>query len=113
MTQEEIEYLSKVPYSSAIGRLMYTMVCTRPNIAHAVGFVRRYMNNIGKHNWREVQWILRYLIGTTSHALCFGGSNTVLQVYVDADMAGDKDSRSTTGYVFAVGGTTVSWISKL
>jgi hypothetical protein len=29
-------------------------------------------------------------------------------------MAGDKDSRrSTTGYVFTVGGTTVSWILKL
>ena len=29
-------------------------------------------------------------------------------------MAGDKDSRrSTTGYVFTVGGTAVSWISKL
>jgi hypothetical protein len=29
-------------------------------------------------------------------------------------MAGDKDSmRSTTGYVFIIGGTTVSWISKL
>jgi hypothetical protein len=29
-------------------------------------------------------------------------------------MAGDKDSkRSTIGYVFTIGGTTVSWISKL
>jgi hypothetical protein len=29
-------------------------------------------------------------------------------------MPGDKDSkRSTTGYVFTIGGTTVSWISKL
>jgi hypothetical protein len=29
-------------------------------------------------------------------------------------MAGDKDSRrSTTGCVFTIGGTTVSWISKL
>jgi hypothetical protein len=29
-------------------------------------------------------------------------------------MAGDKDSRmSTTGYVFTIGGTVVSWISKL
>ena len=52
--------------------------------------------------------------GTTSHALCFGGSNTVLQRYVDANMAGDKDNRrSTIGYAFTVGGTTVSWISKL
>ena len=29
-------------------------------------------------------------------------------------MAGDKDSRrSTTGYLFTMGGTSVSWISKL
>jgi hypothetical protein len=38
----------------------------------------------------------------------------VLQGYVDSYMAGDKDSRrSTTGYVFTIGGTTISWISKL
>jgi hypothetical protein len=54
------------------------------------------------------------LRGTSTHALCFGGSNIVLQGYVDSDMAGDKDSRrSTTGYVFTIGGTTISWISKL
>ena len=52
--------------------------------------------------------------GTTSHELYFGSSNTVLQGYVDVDMTGDKDSRrSTTGYVFTVDGTTISWISKL
>ena len=45
---------------------------------------------------------------------CFGGSNTFLQGYVDSDMAGDKDSRrSTIVYVFTIGGTVVSWISKL
>jgi hypothetical protein len=61
-----------------------------------------------------IKWILMYLRGTTTHALCFGGSNIVLQGYVDSDMAGDKDSRrSTTRYVFTVGGTTISWVSKL
>ena len=93
---------------------MYAMVCTRPDIAHVVGVVSRYMNTPGKEHWKEVQWILRYLRGTTSHALCFGGSDTVLHGYVDANMVGDKDSRrSTTRYVFTMGGTTVSWISKL
>ena len=44
--------------------------------------------------------------GTTTHALCFGDSRTILQGYVDSDMAGDKDSnRSTTVYVFTVRGT--------
>ena len=52
--------------------------------------------------------------GTTTHELCFGGSDTFLEGYVDLDMASDKDSRrSTTRYVFSIGGTTVSWISKL
>jgi hypothetical protein len=109
-TQEKIEYMSRVPYSSAVGSLMYAMVCTRPDIAHAVGVVSRYMNNSIKEHWEEVKWILRYLRGTGNHALYFGGSEIVLQGYVDSNMAGDKDSRrSTTGYV---GGTAVSWISK-
>ena len=77
-TREEIDYMSKIPYSSVVGSLMYAMVCTRPDIAHEVGFVSRYMHNPGKEHWKEVQWILRYLRGTTSHALCFAGSNVVL-----------------------------------
>ena len=44
----------------------------------------------------------------------FWRSDTFLQRYVDLDMVGDKDSRRrTTGYVFTIGGTTISWISKL
>jgi hypothetical protein len=107
--------MSKVPYSSTVGSLIYVMVCTRRDIAHAVGVVSRYMKNPGKEHWEAVKWILRYLKGTATHALCFGGTpHTVLQGYVDLDMAGDKDSRrSTTGYVFSVGVTSVSWIYKL
>ena len=74
-TQEEIDYMSHIPYSSTVGSLMYAMVCTRPDIAHTMGVVNRYMNNPGKEHWKAVQWILRYLRGTTSHALCFGGSD--------------------------------------
>ena len=97
-TQEEIDYMSKVPYSSAVESLMQTMVYTRSYIAHVVGVVSRYMNNPGKEHWMALKWILRYLRGTTTHALCFGGSNTILQGYVDLDMVSDKASRrSTTG----------------
>jgi hypothetical protein len=113
-TREEIEYMSRVPYLTTVGRLMYAMVCTRPYISHAMGVVRRYMNNPGKEHWEEVKWILKNLRDNATHALCFGGSNTILQGYVDLDITGDKDSRrSTAGYVFTVGGTIVSWISKL
>ncbi len=79
-----------------------------------MGVVSIYLNNPGKKHWLAVKWILRYLIGTTYHALFFGGSNTTLQGYVDSDMACYKDSsKRTTWYVFTVGGTIVSWILKL
>ena len=75
--------MSKVPYSLVVGSLMYEMVCRRLDITHAVGVVSRYMNNPGKEHWEVVKWILRYLRGTATHELCFGGSNTFLQGYVD------------------------------
>ena len=84
--------MSRVPYSSIVGNLMYVMVYIRPYIAHAVGVVRRYIKNPGKENWEELKWILRYLRGTSTHALCFVGLDIVIQGYVDLDMEGDKYS---------------------
>lgn len=40
--------MSIVPYASAMGNIMYTMVCTSPNILQAVRVVSRYMANLGK-----------------------------------------------------------------
>jgi hypothetical protein len=40
--EQEKEYMQKVPYASAVGSLMYTMVCTRPVIAHAVSTVKDF-----------------------------------------------------------------------
>jgi len=47
-TQEEEEDMSCAPYASAVGSLMYAMVCTRPDIAHAVGVLSRFMSKPGK-----------------------------------------------------------------
>ena len=53
--------MAKVPYSSAVGSLMYIMIATRPDIAFAVGMVSRYMANPGKKHWIGVKHILKYL----------------------------------------------------
>lgn len=114
VTDEEQSYMASVPYASAVGSLMYAMVNTRPDIAHAVGVVSRFMANPDKEHWEAVKWILRYLKGTTDLALCYGGSDICLQGFVDSDLAGDIDSRkSTTGYVFTLGSAAVSWVSRL
>ncbi|KAL2486924.1 cupin family protein [Abeliophyllum distichum] len=35
-SNDEIEYMNKVPYSNVIGSVMYTMICTRPDIAYSL-----------------------------------------------------------------------------
>jgi hypothetical protein len=49
-TQEEEEDVSHVPYASEVCSLMYEIVCTRPNIAHVVGVLSRYMSKPGKEH---------------------------------------------------------------
>ncbi|KAH9715183.1 hypothetical protein KPL71_020951 [Citrus sinensis] len=97
-----------------LGSLMFAMICTRPDIAQAVGAVSRYMANPGEKHWIAVKRILRYNRGTSDVALCYGGSEFTVRGYVDSDFAGDLDKRkSTTGYVFTLAGAAVSWVSKL
>ena len=61
--------MSKVPYASVVGSLMYAMVCTRPNIVLTVGVIRRYMSHPGIEHWHVVKWILRYLRGASNKCL--------------------------------------------
>ena len=63
--------MSKVPYASVVGSLMYAMVCTRPDISQAVGVVSRYMHDPGKEHWQAVKWILRYILNTVDIGLVF------------------------------------------
>ena len=106
--------MSRVPYASAVGSLMFAMICTRPDIAQAVGAVSRFMADPGKEHWSMVKRILRYIKVTSNVALCYGGSEFTVKGYVDSDFAGDLDKRkSTTGYVFTLAGGAVSWVSKL
>ena len=55
---EEKDYMSRVSYANTIGCLMYTMVCTRPDISHAIGVVSMYTQNLGKEHWNAVKWVL-------------------------------------------------------
>ncbi|KAE8660160.1 acyl-CoA dehydrogenase family member 10-like [Hibiscus syriacus] len=104
-SKEERMEMSQVSYASVVGSLMFAMICTRPDIAQAVGVVSRYMANPGKEHWNTVKRILRYIKGTLNNLLCYGRSNLLINGYVDSDYAGDLDkSKSTTGYVFKVTG---------
>ena len=84
-----------VPYASSIDSLIYAMVCTKLDIAHAITVVSRLLCNPGKKHWTIVKCILRILRGTSRACLCFGHDKPVLQVYINAVMIGDVDSRKS------------------
>jgi hypothetical protein len=102
--------MSKVPYSSAVGSLMYAMFCSGPDLSYAMRLVSRYMANLGKEHWNTVKWIFRYMQGTSNIYLQFGRTRKRLVGYVDSDFAADLGRRrSMTCYVFTIGGCVVSW----
>ena len=78
-SDEDRAQMQKVPYASAIGSIMYAMVCTRPDIAHALGVVSRFISNLGRQHWEAVKWILRYLRGTKEQALFLEAKELNLQ----------------------------------
>ena len=80
------------------------MMCTRLDIAHAMGVMNRFMSKSGKQYWEAVKQIMRYLRGSSDTCLYFTSASLKLQGYVDADFASDIDSRkSTIGFVFTPG----------
>ena len=112
-TPQEIEVMKKIPYRSAVGSLIYLVTGTRPDIAVATSNVAKYCENPGPQHWIAVKRILRYLRGTSDWGLMFNPRDETLIGYSDSDWAGDVgDHRSTTGYLFAIGGVPVSWKSK-
>ena len=113
-TPEEIADMSSVPYLSAVGSLMYLAIGTRPDIAYAVGALSRFNANPGRVPWQQCQRVFRYLQGTRDLMLQYGGKSDIkLDVYSDADYAGDLDSaRSTSGFAMFIGSSLVSWASR-
>ena len=101
-------------YRSIVGGLRY-LVHTRPNIAFAVGYVNRFMEDPREDHWATVKRLLCYVKGTVDQGIIFpktGGSRLQLTVFSDADMAGDIDRRrSTSGMLVFLGSAPISWLS--
>ena len=104
-TPEQNERMSRIPYASAVGSLMYAMLCTRPDICYAVGVVSRYQSDPGEEHWIAVKHILKYLRRTRDYMLVYSSGSLETIGFTDSDFQGDIDSRkSTSGYVFTLYG---------
>jgi hypothetical protein len=111
---EETEEVPDVPYRQVIGSLMYLMVSTRPDIAASIQILSRFSSNPGLTHWSAAKKVMQYLRRTSKYGITyFKDEGTNLCGFCDADFGSCLDtSRSTTGYVFLLGGGAISWSSK-
>ena len=112
-TDKERTRMASIPYASAVGSLMYAMLCTRPDIAYALSVVSRFQSDPGENHWIAVKNILKYLKRTKELFLIFSSNDLKIEGYTDSSFQSDiDDSKSTSGYVFTLGGGAVSWRSS-
>ena len=101
--QDELDHMSKIPYASAIGSIMYAMLCTRPDVSYALSMTRRYQLDPGESHWTVVKNILKYFRRSKDTFLIYGGQEDELVVngYTEASFQSDKDDfRLQSGFLF-------------
>nr|GEU54606.1 integrase core domain, putative [Tanacetum cinerariifolium] len=63
-TPKEVKRMQNVPYALAMGSIMYSVRCTRTDVAFAQNITSRFQHNPGKPYWTAVKNILKYLRNT-------------------------------------------------
>uniref|UniRef100_A0A2N9HIK6 Uncharacterized protein n=1 Tax=Fagus sylvatica TaxID=28930 RepID=A0A2N9HIK6_FAGSY len=105
--------IAQLEFASAIGSMMYAMHCTRPDIAFAVNRLSRYTSNPSAEHWKAIARVLGYLKKTKDLGLYYSGYPAVLEGYSDANwVTSVGDNKSTSGWIFTLGGGAISWASK-
>jgi hypothetical protein len=105
--------MSGFPYASAIGSIMYAMVCTRPYTSYALSVSSRYQSDPGMAHWVTVKNILKYLRRIKNLLLVYGGNEELIVNggIDDSFMTDIDDSKSQSGYAFTLNGGAVVWKS--
>jgi hypothetical protein len=75
---DEQERMRVIPYASAIGSIMYAMICTSTNVSYALSATSKYQSNYGDTHWTIVTNILKYLRRTKEAFLVFEGEKSSL-----------------------------------
>ncbi|GJR87318.1 retrovirus-related pol polyprotein from transposon TNT 1-94 [Tanacetum coccineum] len=97
--------VAQLEYSRIIGMLMYLMTSTRPDLAYVVSRLSRYTSNPSVAHWKAMTRVLHYLRYSRDYRLHYDRHPAVIEGYNNANWISDiKDSRSTSGYVFTLGG---------
>lgn len=96
--EEEERKILEIPYANTVGSLMYSMVCTMPDMAYGLSIVSRFMSKPGATHWQAVKWLMRYIRGSVNRGIEYRKQTKhkdKLVGFVDSDYAGCLDSRNS------------------
>lgn len=111
--QDEAEKADEETFRSMVGGLIY-LTHSRPDLAHAVSVVSRFMQRPSKVHFDATRRILKYVAGTIDFGIWYTKTKEfALTGYSDSDWASNVDDRkSLSAYMFSLGSGAVSWSSK-
>lgn len=70
-THQDSKEMSPIPYANVVGSIIYLMICTMPDLSHAISVMSRYMTDPGKQHWKVLKRILRYLNGSANAGILY------------------------------------------
>ena len=103
----------------AHGKLIHLAIWARPDLAHSVSVLGRYIHSPSLKHWDAYLRIAKYLIRTKDFRIVYGtydeGRRLALYGFSDSDWGADLDDRKSTdgAYVFFLDGASCSWKVKL
>ena len=101
-------------YQSTTGSLLYLAQCTRYDLCYVVNQLTRACSKPAEIHMTAAKHSLRYLLrGTTDLPIVYKRGQFRMVSYIDASFGANPDNRkSTTGYIFVLGGGLISSGSK-
>ena len=109
----QLAHMKGIPYSEAIGSVLWLVVVSRPDAAYAIGILSQFIQNPGLAHWEALKRLTTYLGWMKDLWLTFGGhSETLVEGYCNADWATNKHQHSISGYSFHFRCGAISWNSK-
>lgn len=113
---KQITNITDMPYRELVGGLQYLVSGSRPDIAHAVRHLGKFLSCFTEAHYREAQRVLRYLLQTRDYALhmdVLPGTEVSVTAFTDSDYANDPDdSKSVSGYITLLDGNVISYGSR-
>lgn len=102
------------PYQSIVGQLLFAANTGRPDIAHAVSLLSRFLKAPTELHLETAQRVLQYLYTTRHASLMYQmGAPVQMNIYSDASYGAKEDiPYATRGYITQLAGGTITWCSK-